>query len=171
MPLFNAVQPRASFSGLTTRMDVPQPILRREFHHDKGAFYGSSIAVYADGLLVERKHICCRDLSDRCDESWGCVKPHKVAIDPVLGRIQFGADFPPPTQVEVSYCYGFPAELGGGSYDRSASLSSTLETIQFVWTALVGSPTTPTLESAVDQWKRTSRRSCRHDRPSWIRNA
>lgn len=152
MPLFNAVAARASFSGLITRMDVPQPILRREFHHDPCAFYGTSIEVYADGVPVEQKHICCRNLCDRSDGSWGCTKSRKVAIDPVLGRIQFASDFPPPAQVQVSYCYGFPAQLGGGSYDRSASLSSTLESIQFVWTALVGSAATPTLESAVEQW-------------------
>lgn len=152
MPLFNAVPARASFSGLTTRLDVPQPILRREFHRHLGQFYGNSMVIYADGLPILEKYICCRNLADRADGSWGCTRSGRVAIDPVLGRIQFAADFPPPQQVEVSYTYGFPAEMGGGSYDRSESLSGTLDTMQFDYVAVVGSSTAPTLESAVAQW-------------------
>ena len=154
MPLFNAVPPRASFGGLTTRLDVPQPILRREFHRNLGQFYGqaNSMVIYADGLpILDESKICCRNLADRPDGSWGCTRSGKVAIDPVLGRIQFAADFPPPQQVEVSHSYGFPAEMGGGSYDRSTSLSSTLDNIQFNYVAVVGS-SAATLEDAITHW-------------------
>jgi hypothetical protein len=155
MPLFNAVPARASFSGLTTRFDVPQPILRREFHRDLGQFYGlaNGMVIYADGVpILDETKICCRNLADRPDGSWGCTRSGKVAIDPVLGRIQFAADFSPPRQVEVSYTYGFPAEMGGGPYDRSASISSTLDAIPFNYVAVVGSSKAPTLEGAVAQW-------------------
>ena len=40
-----------------------------------------------------------------------------VAVDPVLGRIMFPTRRP-PTDVEVTYHYGFSADLGGGEYDR-----------------------------------------------------
>jgi hypothetical protein len=45
-----------------------------------------------------------------------------VAIDPVLGRIVFPPDQLPPQIVTVSYIYGFPADLGGGPYDRAGWL-------------------------------------------------
>lgn len=44
-----------------------------------------------------------------------------VAVDPALGRMVF-LDQPPPTQVEVTYAYGFSADMGGGPYDRSDTI-------------------------------------------------
>ncbi|MFM7326812.1 MAG: hypothetical protein ACKO4L_18175, partial [Nodosilinea sp.] len=41
-----------------------------------------------------------------------------VAVDPAAGRMVF-LDQTPPTQVEVTYAYGFSADMGGGPYDRS----------------------------------------------------
>jgi hypothetical protein len=164
MPLFNAMPPRASFSRLTTRLDVPQPILRRELHHDVhhqlGRFYGvdKSITIYADGIAVPESRVCCRNLSDGPGDSWGCTASGKVAIDPVLGRLQFASDFPPPQQVQISYSYGFPGQkgapqtIGGGSYDRSPSLSSAFEEMDFNFTAVVGTASAPTLQSAVASW-------------------
>jgi hypothetical protein len=153
MPLFNALAPRTSFSRLTTRLDVPQPILRREFYRNLGAFYGAnnSMALYADNALIDASKICCRDLSDCHGESWGCTPAGMVSIDPVLGRIQLAADYPVPKQLQVSYCYGFPAEIGGGPYDRTPNLP-TLDPSQFTLTAPVGSPAFPTLESAIEAW-------------------
>jgi hypothetical protein len=153
MPLFNALAPLASFSRLTTRLDVPQPILRREFYQNLQEFYGpdNSVALYADGALIPAWQICCRDLSDCPDHSWGCTLPGMVSIDPVLGRIQLAADFPVPKQLLVSYCYGFPAEIGGGVYDRTPNLP-TLDPSTFTRTLVIGSPATPTLESAISVW-------------------
>jgi hypothetical protein len=153
MPLFNALAPRESFSRLTTRLDVPQPILRREFHRYLKKFYGpsNSVALYADGVLIEASRICCRNLSDRPDHSWGCTPSGKVAIDPVLGRIQFAEDYPAPKELQVSYCYGFPAEIGGGAYDRSANLPA-LDPTQFNFVAVIGSSAAPTLEAAIAAW-------------------
>ena len=153
MPLFNALAPRASFSRLTTRLDVPQPILRREFYRNLDAFYGpnNSVALYADNALIDVSKICCRDLSDCHGESWGCTPSGMVSIDPVLGRIQFAADYPVPKQLQVSYSYGFPAEIGGGAYDRTPNLP-TLDPSQFTLTAPVGSPAFPTVESAITAW-------------------
>jgi len=153
MPLFNYPPPRASFSRLTTRLDVPQPILRREFLENLQEFYGryNSVSLFADGLPVDESRICCRDLSDRPDHSWGCTASGKAAIDPVLGRIQFAPDFPPPKQLQVDYCYGFPAEIGGGTYDRTPNLPP-LDPSQFDLIAVVGSAAAPTLEAAIAAW-------------------
>jgi hypothetical protein len=153
MPLFNALAPRDSFSRLTTRLDVPQPIGRREFYKDLPQFYGpnSSIEIFADGDPVDASQICCRDLSDGPSHSWGCTCSGKIAIDPLLGRIQLAADFPVPQQLQVSYHYGFPAEIGGGPYDRTTNLS-TLDPTQINFTAVVGYDGTATLEDAIANW-------------------
>jgi hypothetical protein len=66
MPLFNNPPPRASFSRLTTRLDVPQPILRREFYQNLAQLYGpsNSVALYGDGVLIPESNICCRNLGE-----------------------------------------------------------------------------------------------------------
>jgi len=154
MPLFNALLPRDSFSRVTTRLDVPQPILRREFYKNLDEFYGpaKSVVLYADGALVEEQYICCSNLGDCSDPSWGCIPSKKVAIDPVLGRIRFASDFQPqlPQQVRVTYCYGFPAEIGGGPYDRTPNLPP-LDPSQFgsnIW--VIG--TAADLAAAISAW-------------------
>jgi hypothetical protein len=153
MPLFNARPARDSFSRLTTRLDVSQPISRREFYRNMAEFYGAgnSVAVYGDHALIPQSSICIRNLGDCENSAWNCTPAGKVAIDPLLGRIQFAADYSPmPKQVEVSYCYGFPANIGGGPYDRTANLPA-LDPTQFK-VAVVGSSATPTLEVAIAHW-------------------
>jgi hypothetical protein len=167
MPLFNRPPLRASFESLTTRIDVPQPIGRREFHDAllraldqpqneallTAAFYGplNGLVVYVNGSAVGIETICVCDLSD-FHGGWGAAPAGKVAIDPVLGRIVFANDLPEPVDVTVDYNYGFPANLGGGSYDRSQTLK--LGSKSF-WTQVVGAGATDifgvpiTLQAAV----------------------
>ncbi len=152
IPLFNMLLPRESFSRLTGRMDVSQPISRREFERNISQFYGpgNSIVLFADGVAIDSSDICCLNLSDCPPDTWPSTLAGKIGIDPVLGRIQFAADYPVPDQLEVSYCYGFPAPIGGGPYDRSANLTSPL-VVDPNFIAVVGT-TVPTLEEAVAQW-------------------
>jgi hypothetical protein len=148
---------RASpFDHLTTRADVPQPIGRREFHDDPSAFYGpeKSILVIADGSAIDASQICVCDLSDASPSGgWMTSPAGKVAVDPVLGRLALPSDRPPPARVTVNYCYGFPADLGGGPYDRSQRLP--LDRNSVGWQAVVGAGATDifglplTLEAAV----------------------
>jgi hypothetical protein len=52
-------------------------------------------------------------------EDWTNLPPlNHVAVDPERGRIAFPPRQPPKRQVKVSYHYGFPAEIGGGEYQR-----------------------------------------------------
>src|SRR5262249_12376385 len=69
----------------------------------------------------DRLMIC--DLSDATGGAWAHAPPAgKVAIDPLLGRIAFGTV---PTAIPaVTYYYGFSGDLGGGEYDRLATLLS-----------------------------------------------
>lgn len=154
MPLFSRPAPRESFARLTGRTDVPQPILRREFAAAPETFYGpaASMQLYADGAAVPVSQVCCRDLSDGPTGTWGCTADGKVAIDPVLGRIQFAADLPAPREVRIDYSYGFPAEIAGGPYDRSPSLTAIPDPARRTFTAIVGTSATPALEDAVAAW-------------------
>lgn len=47
--------------------------------------------------------------------------PIDVAIDPRLGRLTFPSG-ESPNAVEVAYAYGFPADVGGGPYERRPDL-------------------------------------------------
>jgi cytoskeletal protein CcmA (bactofilin family) len=43
----------------------------------------------------------------------------QVAVDPVLGRLMFAQGQTRRESVEVSYSYGFSADMGGGEYERA----------------------------------------------------
>jgi hypothetical protein len=141
MPLFNAPRPRESFASLTTRADVPQPIGRREFHDDPAAFYGPghSLVIYVDGGPLSLDDICVCNLSD-ANGDWAAAPAGKVAIDPVLGRIAFADELPAPGAVTLDYHYGFPADLGGGPYDRSRRLP--LDRSAVTWSRIIGAGAT-----------------------------
>jgi len=49
----------------------------------------------------------------------------QIAVDPVLGRLAFATD-PTAERVEVSYSYGFSAEIGGGPYTRALPAATTV---------------------------------------------
>jgi len=175
IPLFNTRADRTSFQRLTTRYDVAQPIGRREFARHKERFYSAansiaftvdgiaistttSIRILLDGVPVDVSQICCQNLSDRganslgassSTNSWGDTPPGKVGIDPELGRVQLGSGIPVPNEIRITYCYGFPAPIGGGPYDRSANLSQ-LGSLQPSFYAAVDSGAD--LKAAVATW-------------------
>ena len=105
----------------------------------------------ADGTPVEASRIYAANLSDRPGGSWCTVASGKIAIDPELGRIQYADDVPLPQSLQLTYLYGFPAEIAGGPYDRSPSLAQ-LDPAAADFFAVVGWAGFPTLESAVTSW-------------------
>jgi hypothetical protein len=157
MPLFSQPPARASFSGLRTRLDVAEPIDRIEFARslrtpDAHAFYGPSgnILLVADGVPIPSWQIVCANLSDLGGGAWCTVPDGRIAIDPELGRIAFAADLPIPQSLRLNFSYGSAAEIGGGPYDRSASLTSLKPAHESLF-VIIGA-TTATLESAIGQW-------------------
>ncbi len=70
-------------------------------------------------------------------------QPFDVALDPVLGRLAFRADYTdfPEATAEVNYAYGFSGDLGGGPYNRRSSVTQ--------WLAPLNHP--PTLQIGVTQ--------------------
>lgn len=87
-------------------------------------------------------------------------RPITVAVDPKLGRLTFpvGGE---PTQVHVSYAYGFSGDVGGGPYSRRESVTQVL-TREVTWQVGVaqspeiapvgGEQIFPDLTEAVQEW-------------------
>jgi hypothetical protein len=121
-PLVNLPQTEDVLTHLAEPLDVPGPITRRAFAAAPADYYG------ADGsLLIERPGATLGDgptavnVGDVvvCDlTTWREPAAGKVAIDPVLGRIAFGADEASPPL--VTFHHAFAGNLGGGEYDRPA---------------------------------------------------
>jgi hypothetical protein len=90
--------------------------------------------------------------------------PLQVAVDPVLGRLAFVKSPPEgPAQVRVNYSYGFSGNLGGGPYNRTASVQSILsgvdQQLSSYWQVAVSQEIAPVagvvypnLTSAVQAW-------------------
>lgn len=68
----------------------------------------------------------------------GAIVPHplQIALDPALGRLAFPAGVA-PVDVRVAVAHGFPGDVGGGAYDRRASVEE-FPLAQVTWQAGVG---------------------------------
>ena len=63
----------------------------------------------------------------RASDQAQITMPIQASVDPVLGRLAFAGSIPAqPSQVQVSYSYGFSGDLGGGPYNRIDSISTLL---------------------------------------------
>lgn len=138
IPLFARPEP-----GRPDRPRMPERISRRglaaprrrgeRIAHPSPAYYGLD---EVDGeTMVRSLAVWARDWPKRGAGNSGPIPPDKivvadledwtylppldhVAIDPERGRIAFPPRQPPKRQIRVSYHRGFPAELGGGEYQR-----------------------------------------------------
>jgi hypothetical protein len=142
-PLFTRGRREASPTGLAGELDVAGPIRRALFHSDLAAvsagddftgLYGlfdaaagstmavcpeCSLVVFVNGTPIRPQRIRCRRLSP-----WPAAQPagNAVAIDVEHGRLSLGTQLVAPgatAAVDVWFHYGFPAGVGGGSYDRA----------------------------------------------------
>jgi hypothetical protein len=157
--LFTRQVAQSEFTNLATRMNVPDPISRRTLDAYLNDYYGNgkSLLLKINGQVIGSDQIIAANLSDD-GNAWAHSPPEKIAIDPVLGRIAFPSNNPPPENVTVTFHYGFSSDLGGGEYDRSASVpSDLLQTV--TWQIGVSAQATPvpsqivaTLTEAVHAW-------------------
>lgn len=121
-PLFSRGRGESDDAGLATELHVPQAIRAARFHAGIGDYYGevanvSSLVVYVDGTLIPVDRIICRNLS-----IWSQPPADWIAVDVVRGRLTLGPDLLSASHIEVTFNYGFPANLGGGPYRRRAWL-------------------------------------------------
>jgi hypothetical protein len=158
IPLFQpAVEETLPFTMLTKEADVPEPIRRRRFARHVGDFYPSDLQLIGDGKVVPVDQILCANLEPGPGGEICTVSPNMIAIDPLLGQIQYGSAVPLPTTLQVTYNYGSPAQFAGGPYDRTASISQAGSG----FLAIVNSTVVPTgytnyqhLEDAVGDWNK-----------------
>ncbi len=142
--LFNNAQTEKDIVHLAEEINVPGLLRRRalndELENAREAIVNGDTPSYlyfepsyppvfqlflnGNPVLLEEIMIC--NLS-----TWHPPKTGTAAVDPVLGRITF-ADPASVSEVVVNYSYGFSGDLGGGPYDRKASLEE-LEELTFDW--------------------------------------
>jgi hypothetical protein len=144
-PLFTRWRREGDEAGLATELHVPGPIRPAAFFEDLARyqalptprpgfsdFYGlfeeapgsglpqapdPSLMVFRDGQPVPPEQVRCTNL-----ESWQQPATNVVGVDVKLGRLAFGPGLVPAQRVDVWYHQGFPADLGGGPYERGAWL-------------------------------------------------
>lgn len=162
-PLYNRPETEDQITHLAEPINVPMPISRRVLNRYLDTYYGvdKCLLLNVDGKdiiptettppsekLSDLISVC--NLSDLKDASgtvigWANMPQDKIAIDPVLGRIAFPTNQPPPANVHVTYHYGFSAEMGGGEYGRAGTFDIQLQPVIKVpsdW---------PTIQAALDQ--------------------
>ena len=136
-PLFSRSRREGDEAGLATELHVPGPIRRAFFQRDLAThkaltpvpdatdLYGTpasseaSIDVTRNGTHVPPAQVICARL-----DPWPATPPagNVIAIDVAVGRLAVGAGFAGASDVDVDCVYGFPADLGGGPYERRAWL-------------------------------------------------
>ncbi len=139
LPLYNRPQAETDISHLAEPDNVPWPLsplrlarhLQRYYTGTNGL--APSLALWLNGSLIEADDILVCDLSDHAG-GWAHTPPPdgKVAIDPLLGRIALPADAPDSAELQVTWHEGFPADLGGGEYERGTTLPAPPETTTLV---------------------------------------
>lgn len=193
-PLLNPPRVEEDPLGFAAETDLPDPLARRSLARELDArraalvngddvvrrFFAEAapFAVSVAGLRVPDDQVLICDLSTwvaipatrsyrrRADGAL-VARPIGVAIDPMLGRFAFPAAVD-PDEVRVAYTYGFPADLGGGPYERDGSVATWLDPVRRPATWQIGvsreaatlatsnpphSTVVATLTEAVDAWK------------------
>jgi len=115
-PLYNRPETEEQIMQLAGPLNVPMPISRRVLDRDPEDYYGKSLLLFEGAKEVPIESVMVCDLSD-----WVRKPETKYAIDPVLGRIASPEDRTAPSDLRVTYHYGFGASMGGGEYGRDLS--------------------------------------------------
>jgi hypothetical protein len=153
-PLFASPRTETEITHLAEPLDVPLPLLRRFAKANLGALYGPGrsleLTVESAGGIgpIASGDVRICDLSDDpgAPGTWA-HEPQPadthVALDPVLGRVAFPAAAAAGETRLATFHYGSALAVGGGGYDRAASL----ETASTVVTVEGGDPLGPPLAS------------------------
>ncbi len=131
-PLFTRPETEATITHLATPRNVPLPISRRVLHEYRDEYYGrgKSIFLRVNDADVDAAQVVVCDLSDVSGGEWAHEPPAgKIALDPVLGRIAFAAADAEPESVQVTFHYGFSADMGGGEYNRADSFDDAAQPV------------------------------------------
>ncbi|MBX3010843.1 MAG: hypothetical protein KF832_05015 [Caldilineaceae bacterium] len=141
-PLFNRPQTEPAIAHLAEEINTPGQLRRRALYDDLAAmrqaiaegqppqshYFGSQpvFQIFVDGNPVAPTDLVISDLRDWQQPTASSA----VAVDPTRGRLTLPAAAT-PTTVQVSYRYGFSSDVGGGPYDRQATLAPVATAAQF----------------------------------------
>ena len=153
--LFADPETEDEITHLADPINVPLPLGRRWMNAHSGDYYGagkslllerqsggSTTAISSDDVRVADLH----DVPGSGGSEWAHdsqLEPGKVMVDPVLGRVCFADAVASGETVLGSFHYGFTLPIGGGEYDRDA----TMEEIAPVGTVQGGSALQPELDA------------------------
>ena len=159
--LYTKPEPEPGIAHLSKPINVPLPIGRRLLHERLDEYYGAGRSISLVGVYKKTNPpdfkveaygpelIESCNLSDEEDGGWAHEPEQGIAVDPVLGRIFFSVE-PPQGYVLacllVTYHYGFSADMGGGEYDRAASIRTESQRME-----RVAMPETQAALAALDQ--------------------
>ncbi|MGA7934766.1 MAG: sialidase family protein [Kovacikia sp.] len=181
LPLFNQPQTKSLVTDPTQEIHVPgvlrcvtlaQEIRRRRHQRvigpasDPQGYFGTNpvLQIFLDGqtdaLLPEQ--LLFTSLEQWESPDWQLLQGdtadlptvrYEVAVDPELGRLVV-LHRPLPMRVEVSFAYGFSADVGGGPYSRPLLPAAPQEV---VWNVRQEPPFTDNpLAAAIAQWHETT---------------
>lgn len=161
-PLFNRPQTKTDITQRTEAIHLPCPIGVEAFTADlqeykaqsrNSKFYGPDRSLYIikDDAPVPPMQVVSLRLEDGQQYELGAGQ---IAIDVERGRLVVPptAENSAPPRLEISYCYGFSGDIGGGPYDRHSTLAD--RSAEKIWSVLVGrKETLQTLEAALATWE------------------
>lgn len=137
-PLHNRPKADTSIAARVDERVVPAPLDRRRLHRDLNALRAGVagagrwfddlpvVRVRLDGAELPPQKLYCCNLEARPDGGGGFVwerpaNAGEVLFDPELGRLSLHAD-DETKAVETVHAYAAPFDIGGGPYDRTASI-------------------------------------------------
>lgn len=170
--LYNLPQSESEMAQTAGPLNVPAGISRRALdRRDGGArrledYYGEGLSfliehagagVDDEPTAVPASDILVCDLGDVTDAGgnvtgWAHTPlpaDVAVAVDPERGRVAFSSQLTEPPL--VTFHYGFSANVGGGEYDRTASIDANVGQVFRVANTFATTPdTVPTIQSALE---------------------
>lgn len=163
--LLNLPLPEVTITSITRPEHVPGQITRRLLDADPGLWYPRAFQIFVDDVAVPVTRIRACDLSDD-GVGWN-HSPHAAIPAITLADIEGGAPLAPPANalirvdpalgrfafpeeedgiVTASFHVAFPARIGGGEYNRSATMTRDPGQALFPCPTLLH----PTVQSAID---------------------
>ena len=125
LQLFSQSRSEPDIAHLAAPLDMPDAISILGLRDNLDALYPRDITITADGVEIPVGDVQACYLADE-GAGWVHAPVSDVAIDPERGRIAFPSADPAPAEVVVSFHYGTPFFIGGGSYERADSLDAGL---------------------------------------------
>lgn len=117
--LFNVPEPEELITTLAEPVHTPHPISRLRLLSDLTSYYGRAFTIFRDGVAIDAGSVQVCNLADTGGGGWAHAPQDKIGIDPVLGRIHFPVNAPPPGEVSVTFHLPYGLPMGGGEYSRN----------------------------------------------------